>query len=195
MKPAQLKALHVSVAAVFAAYTSFNKAEESDYSAMAKLLKAAPLNDAECVKALRDDFLATFGEAHKDAAQKRINIINNARRVAFGGTKDGKAIRGKGMPAMLEVVASVKSIRELRIALADAVPEALKSERGGDRTKGKGKGKGKGNANPVSIPKVANREDAFAAAAKILGFVQKYLKPSDGELVPAVAKCLELLPK
>lgn len=192
MKPAQLKALHVSVAACFAAYMGFGKAEETDYSAMAKLLKSAPLNDAEAVKAIRDDMLATFGEAHKDAAQLRINIINNARRVAFGGTKDGKAIRGKGMPVMLEIVASVKANRELKKALADAVPEALKSERGGDRKSAKKTG---ASGKKISVPKVANREDAFKAAREILAFVQKYLKPSDGELVPAVEKCIELLPK
>lgn len=195
MKPNQLKSLHTSVLNVFTAYTSATKAEGADHAAMVKLLRAAPLNDAEAVKAIRDDMLTTFGEPHKDAAQIRINIVNNARRVAFGGMKDGKAIRGKGMSAMLEVADSVASIRELKKALADAVPESLKSERGGDRKSAKKTG-AEDKRSPLSIPKVATREKAFEAARKILEFVRdKFTKPSDTELIPAINRTMELLSK
>lgn len=194
MATKQISKLHATIAAMFAAYMATTKTDGADYKAVAALLKTAPLQDVEACKAIRDDMFTTFGEAHKDAAQIRVNILNNARRVAYGGTKDGKAVRGKGHSVMLEVVASVTSVRELRKALADAVPDGLKGESGGDRkTKGKGKNKGK-DKNPLSVPKVATREEAFAAARKILEFVRdKFTKPSETQLTEAINKCAELL--
>jgi hypothetical protein len=187
-----LKMLHATIAAMFAAAIAVNKSERTDYDACMKLLKTAPLNDADAVKAIRDDLLTTFGDAHKDAAQKRINIVNNARRVAFGGTKDGKAIRGKGHAAMLEVAGTVASVRELQKALAAAVPDALKGAAGGDRTKGKGKKSTKGKG--ISVPQVATREEAFAAARKVLEFTRdKFTKPSETVLCESINRVLELL--
>jgi hypothetical protein len=189
MNTQAFKSLHVSVVAMFSAFAAYNKVEGADYKAVAAVLKSAPLNDADAVKALRDDILVTFGEPHKDAAQIRINCINNARRVAYGGLKDGKAIRGKGHAAMLEIVATVASVRELKKALAEAVPEALKGASGGDRKTGKGK---KGKA--LSTPQVATREEAFAAARKILEFARdKFTKPSETEITESINKCIALL--
>lgn len=189
------KQIHTAVAMIFAAYVSTTKADGAEYKAMASTLKASPLNDAEWVKEFRNDMLKTFGEDHKDAAQIRLNIVNNARRVAYGGSKDGKAIRGKGHAAMVEVIESVASLRELRKALADAVPAGLKSEgHGGKRT---GKNAKKADAkNSVSVPKVATREEAFAAARKILEFVRdKFTKPSETDLTTKVNACIEALAK
>lgn len=187
----KLNKLHATITAMFAAFQTSTKSERADYDATLKLLKSAPLNDAEMVKLIRDDVFTTFGDAHKDAAQIRINIINNARRVAFGGTKDGKAIRGKGMSAMLEVAASVASVRDLKGALADAVPDQLKGKSGGDR---KTKGKGKGKSSPLSVPKVATRDEAFAAARKILEFVRdKFTKPSETTLTELINKTCEAM--
>jgi hypothetical protein len=152
MNAKQQKALHTSIAAMFAAFSATTKTDRADYDATARLLKTAPLNDADVVKAIRADLFETFGEAHRDAAQIRVNILNNARRVAYGGTKAGKAIRGKGHATLLEVVASVASVRELKRALADAVPEALKGVSGGDR-KTKGKTKGKNKSDAISVPR------------------------------------------
>ena len=96
----KLSKLHTLVAGCFKAFNATTKTEAADYHATVALLKATPLADADAVKVVRDDLFATFGEDHKDAAQIRVNILNNARRVAFGGTKDGKAIKGKGAAAM-----------------------------------------------------------------------------------------------
>lgn len=183
--------LHGSIAAMFNAYNAAQKSERSDYDACAKFLRSIALNDAEVVKVARDDMLTTFGEAHKDAAQIRVNIMYNARRVAFGGTKDGKAIRGKGHAAMLEVVASVASVRELRKALSEAVPDALKAAgHGGDR---KGKKSAK-KSNAMSIPKVATREEAFAAARKVLEFCRdKFTKPSETNITERINAAIEVL--
>lgn len=189
----KINKLHATIAAMFAAFQTSTKSERADYDATCKLLKSAPLNDAEMVKLIRDDVFTTFGDAHKDAAQIRINIINNARRVAFGGTKDGKAIRGKGMSAMLEVAASVASVRDLKSAMSEAVPEQLKGKSGGDRKSGKSKGKGKG-ATVVAVPKDATRAQAFEAARKVLAFcLSTYIKPSETDLYAKVKACDDAL--
>lgn len=188
------KQIHTAVAMIFAAYVSTTKADGAEYKAIASTLKSAPLNDAEWVKEFRNDMLKTFGEDHKDAAQIRLNIVNNARRVAYGGTKDGKAIRGKGHAVLVEVIESVASIRELRKALSEAVPSALKSEgHGGKRN---GKAAKKTDTKAISIPKVGTREEAFAAARKILEFVRdKFTKPSETDLTTKVNACIEALAK
>jgi hypothetical protein len=122
-----------------------------------------------------------------------VNILNNARRVAYGGTKDGKAIRGKGHATMLEVVASVASVRELKRALADAVPEALKGAVRW-RSQDQGQGQGQEQVGRNQRPKVATREEAFAAARKILEFVRdKFTKPSETDLTERINACCDAL--
>lgn len=193
MNSSKLKSLHVSIVAMHAAFVATTKTEASDYKATVALLKTAPLADADCVKAIRDDLFTTFGEAHKDAAQIRVNIVNNARRVAFGGTKDGKAIRGKGMAFMLETCGTVASVRELRKALAEQVPDGLKGEAGGKR-KGKGKAKGTKSADLSRLPKDVTAEQAMAAARKILEFIRtKFVKPSETDRTETINKCIAAL--
>jgi hypothetical protein len=173
---AKANTIHAAVLALFASYNAASKADNADYLAMMKVLKTVPLNDADSVKELRTDLFAAFGEQHKDAAQIRVNIINNARRVAFGGMRDDKPVKGKGSATMLEVCATVDSIRELKRALSDAVPAALKGASGGNKKSGKGKGK----AQPFRIPATATAEQAFAAAVKVLEFVRThFVKPSE----------------
>lgn len=188
-KPAQLHTLVLACRAAFAATT---KTDRADYNAVAALVLAAPLNDADAIKVIRDDLFGTFGEAHKDAAQIRVNILNNARRVAYGGTKDGKVIKGKGVTFLADTVKSVQSVRELKKALAEEVPEALKGASGGDKKSAKATGKKP--TNPMSVPKVATREEAFAAARKILEFVRdKFTKPSETDLYGKINAALEAL--
>lgn len=195
MKTKQASSIAHAVSAMFAAFAGLVKVEKADYMAVAAVVKAAPLNDADYCKALRAELFAKFGEAHKDAAQIRWNIINNARRVAYGGSRDGKAIRGKGHAAMLEVLTSTDSVRELKRAMADAVPAQLKGESGGDRKSGKSGKSGK-LANPLSVPKVATREEAFAAARKVLEFVRdKFIKPSETDVTERINKVLECFTK
>jgi hypothetical protein len=171
------KAVHAVSIKLFGSYVNAAKTERADYEAMIAVLKTVPLNDAEYLKELRGDLFTMFGEAHKDAAQGRVNIINNARRVAFGGMRDDKPIKGKGQAAMLEVCGTVDSIRELRKALAEAVPAALKGASGGNRKSGKGKS---AKAQPFRIPATATAVQAFAAAVKVLEFVRThFVKPSE----------------
>lgn len=180
-------------ASLFTAFTSTLKADNADYTTMAKTLKAFPLNDAEAVKELRAELLSAFGEDHKDAAQIRINIVHNARRVAYGGSKDGKPVRGKGAAVLVEIIDSVASLRELRKALAEAVPAGLKSEGHGGKRSGKS---AKKTGNAISIPKVATREEAFAAARKVLEFCRDtFTKPSETTLTERINAAIEALAK
>lgn len=189
------KQIHTAVALIFSAYVATTKTGRADYEALARCIKAAPLNDAEWLKAFRDDMLATFGEDHKDAAQIRINVLNNARRVAYGGSKDGKAIRGKGAAAMVEIVESVTSIRELRKALADAVPAALKSDKG-HGGKRNAKKTGKADKLRVDLPKETTREEAYEAARKVLEFCRDtFTKPSETDITAKINACIEALAK
>lgn len=191
-----LTAMQVSAAAVFDAFKAGAAAEVTEVQAFAKVVKALPLGDAAKIKEFRDALFAAFGEVHKDAAQYRLNIVNNAAKVAHGGTSKGnRKIKGKGMPAVLQILDGAASMRELKPAMAEAVPEALKPDSGGARTgsgrKGKANGKSKGSA--VSVPKVATREEAFAAARKVLEIVGKFLKPSDRKISAAVKALDEVL--
>lgn len=192
--------IHTAVAMIFAAYVSTTKADGAEYKAMASTLKASPLNDAEWVKEFRADLLKTFGEDHKDAAQIRLNIVNNARRVAYGGSKDGKPVRGKGHAAMIECVESVATLRDLRKALSEAVPAALKAEGHGGKRNAKKTGKtgktGKPDKVRVDLPKETTREEAFAAARKVLEFVRdKFTKPSETDLTAKLNAACEALAK
>lgn len=187
-----LKALHVSIALMFSAYIATTKTDGADYKAVANLLKTAPLADGAAVKVIREDLFTTFGETHKDAAQIRWNIVKNAVRVAFGGDRDGKTIKGKGVAHMLQIVVGVDSIRELRKALAEEVPTGLKGKSGG-KTRGK-KAKKTGAADLSRLPKDVTAEQAMTAARKILEFIRtKFVKPSEVERTNAINACVKAL--
>lgn len=188
----QLKTLHATVVALWTTYNAALKADGADYSTMAKLLKTTPLSDNVIFKGVCEDVFATFGESHKDAAQIRVNIIRNARRVAYGGRKDEKDIKGKGMTHMLQIVAGVDSIRELRKALAEEVPAGLKGKSGG-KTRGKA-AKKTATADLSRLPKDVTSEQAMEAARKILEFIRtKFVKPSEVERTNAINACVKAL--
>jgi hypothetical protein len=192
------KALHALVAKSLAACLNAAKAGVTEYQAFAAVVKAAPLNDAPSMIALCTDIRETYGDDHADAAQIRINVLNNARKVAHGGSKDKHAVGGRGRGAMLEALESVTSIRELKKAMAAAKPEGLKDARGGD-TKSADKGKGKGAkaatkaVKAASVPKT--RTEAIAAAIQVLEFVEKHflLAGSDAGTIGAVDSAIASL--
>jgi hypothetical protein len=190
------KALHALVVRSLSACVNAAKAGVTEYQAFAEVLKAAPLNDAPSMLALCTDLRETYGDAHVDAAQIRINILNNARKVAHGGVKDKHAVGGLGRGAMLEALESVASIRELKKAMAAAKPEGLKDARGGD-TKSADKGKGAKAATKAgkaaSVPKT--RTEAIAAAIQVLEFVEKHflLAGSDAGTIGAVDSAIASL--
>lgn len=186
-----LKAYHVSIAALFGAFKLTTKAEGAECKAMVAILRTAPLNDTDAFKAICDDVFVTFGETNKDAAQKRVNILRNSRRVAFGGMKDGKVVKGKGLAFLLALCEEHTSINALKSAIAEEVPEALKGKSGGN-TKGKGKAKGKAKGI-AQLPKDVSQADAFAAAVKVLEFIRtKFIKVSDTEPTETINKCIAL---
>lgn len=193
MKTTQAETVAVAVAAIFAAYTAGADAALSEVKAFGKVLRAAPLGDAEWVTACKAELTKVFGDAHKDAMQYRLNILNNARRIAHGGEKDGRKVKGKGTAAVVAVLDGCDSMRDLKAAMAEAVPAALKGKAGGKR-KGAGKTSAKGKANGISIGKVATREEAYAAARKVLEFCRdQFTPPSDGKRSKAIDSCIAAL--
>lgn len=191
MKTDKLKAIASAVASMYAADMGIDKAQNAAYLGAAKFLRAAPLNDAEYLKAFKAQLFATYGEALKDAAQKRWNIIANARRVAHGGTRDEVTVKGKGVAALLVIVDKATSINDLKRALADAVPEGLKGKSGGKR-KGAGQ-KATAKDATLRLPKSMTQDAAFAAARKVLEFCMvQFIKPSDPRAAP-VSECIKAL--
>lgn len=189
MNKFNLKAFHASIANLFGAFKATTKAEGSECKAMVVIIKTAPLNDTDAFKAICDDVFVTFGETNKDAAQKRVNILRNSRRVAHGGMKDGKAVKGKGVPFLLALCEEHTSINALKSAIAEEVPAGLKGKSGGTRANsGKGKVAGKTIAN---LPKNVSAKDAFAAAVRILEFIRtKFVKPSEVESTEIINKAI-----
>lgn len=194
MNTKQAETVAVAVAAMFAAYAEGAKAQETEVKAFGKVLRAAPLGDAEWVTACKAEMTRVFGESHKDAMQYRLNILNNARRIAHGGEKDGRKVKGKGMAAVLVVLDGANSMRDLKADMAEAVPAGLKGKAGGKR-KGAGKKGAKGaKASAISIPKVATREEAYAAACKVLEFCRdQFTPPSDSKRSKVIDQCIAAL--
>jgi hypothetical protein len=192
------RTVHALIVTSYKACLAAGKAGVSEYAAFAALIKALPLNDAKALLLVCIDLKETYGADHADAAQIRINIVNNARRVEHGGTKDKVTCKGRGRTAMLEALDSVTSIRELKKAMAEAKPEGLKDARGGKRTIDAAKtgAGGKAEAKSVktaSVPKT--RSEALAAAIQVLEFVEKHflLPGNDAETIGAVDSAVKAL--
>lgn len=186
------KQIAAAAAGLHAAYIAQGQAESAEVKAVGAILRSFPLGDADAVKALGVSLKETFGTAHADAYQIRWNIIRNAQRVAHGGTaKSGRAIKGD-MAAMVKVLDGAGSIRELKPAMAEAVPKALKGKAGGERTSGKKSGR---KASGIRIGKVADREQAFAACRKVLEIAAKFLTKARGDapIRKAIEACAEAM--
>lgn len=191
MKTDRTKAIAAAVASMFAADSGIDKAQNVAYHGMAKFLKAAPLNDADYLKAFKAQLFKAYGEDMKDPAQTRWNIVANARRVAHGGVKDEVTVKGKGMAALVGIIDKADTLKGLKQALSDAVPPGLKGASGGER-KGSGKKAGK-DTQTLRLPKTMTQEAAFAAARKVLEFcMTQFVKPSDPRSTP-IAECIKAL--
>jgi hypothetical protein len=191
MKNDQAKTIALAVASMFAADTGIDKAQNAAYHGMAKFLKAAPLNDADYLKAFKAQLFKAYGEDMKDPAQSRWNIISNARRVAHGGVKNEVTVKGKGVAALVTIIDKATTLKDLKRELSDAVPSALKGASGGKR-KGAGK-KAKADTQTLRLPKTMSQEAAFAAARKVLEFcMTQFVKPSDPRSTP-IAECIKAL--
>src|SRR5512143_798464 len=79
LAPVDAKKLHSLVVADFKAMLGLGVAAGKEYGAFAALIEAAPLNNASAMIDLAGDIRSTYGAGHEDAAQIRINILNNAR--------------------------------------------------------------------------------------------------------------------
>lgn len=187
--------MHRLIVADHNAFIGAEKAGQTMYSTFAALLLKLPLNDSVQVNMVCQDMFATYGDAGKDAAQIRVNLINNARKVEFGraATKDKPAVKGRGRAVLVSTVHSVTSIRELRTALTEAKPEGLKDARGGSNKKAEVKPDAKASkANIVELP--SKKADAFQAACQVLEFCEKFLSPgADATLLGVLGGAVKAL--
>lgn len=187
------------ISAEHAAYLGELKAGQSVFKAFVALLKVIPLNDAAGVIAVCAAIRTEYGTAEA-AAQQRITLINNARKVECGGTKSKQVVAGRGRQVLLEVIDKAHTLGELKAALAEAKPEGLKENATGARAGNSNAGKsdvGKAAAKPVNVtdmPLQGTAQDAMRAAGKVLAFVETFLQPgTDADLIAQVENLVKAL--
>ena len=175
----------------YTAFMGIQKGEMTDFNCLKDLILSTPLNDALVINLLVADIQNIYGEEQKAAAQIRITIIRNARKVAYGGVKDKHVVQGRGMSAVRTALDSVQSIRELRKAMSDAKPETLKEVQATPDAKKKASTKKVEPAAPVEITKAP---DAFAAAIRTLELCEKFLSAgTDANLIGVLDQAISAL--
>lgn len=191
-----VKALHSIIVADYRAMLGEFKAGQTVYTAFCAVLKAAPLSDAKALTSMLQDMKLTFGEEYVDKYVIRATIVNNARKVVHGGTKDKHVIQGRGVQVFYEAMASVNSIRDLRKAMSEAKPEALKEVKSTTGPKAGAKASDKAKADKASIstgalPNAA--PDAFAVACKMLKSLEAFFAPSKTAQLKLIEQTLAML--
>ena len=190
---------HNLILADFKACKNVHGAGASEYEAFKAVLLAVDLSQTAEIKAAQLDIKITFGDAMADSATIRCTMINNARKVEHGAVVDKHQVKGAGRAALETAINSVKSIRELRKALANAKPETLKDTRGGVRaapTSDK-----QAVTKPTALERALKgvemqdtRSSAFKAAVKILEYIAaQYIPLTDRELSDSVHATVKLL--
>ena len=192
VKPATLPTiLKTLVRREYTAFMGIQKGESTDFNCLKDLILSTPLNDALVINLLVADIQNIYGEEQKAAAQIRITIIRNARKVAYGGVKDKHAVPGRGMAAVHTALDSVQSIRELRKVMSDAKPEALKEVQATPDAKKKASTK---KPEPVAPVEITKAPDAFAAAIRTLELCEKFLSAgTDANLIGVLDQAISAL--
>ena len=187
--------LHRLVLADVKAFGALEKATGAEYTALVAIVKAAPYTDLPLFGALCEDLKTCYGMLHKDAAQIRINILNNARKIAHGAKVDGKWVAGAGMPALQGILDVTTSIRTLKPALQAAKPAAAKVKSGGARTSPKADKAPKAAKQEAGGHLVANdKKSALSAAMAILKQVEQFLSAgTDADTINAIEDCITAL--
>jgi hypothetical protein len=164
---------HALIVADYKASLNTSKAGASEYETFKAVLLAVDLSQTAELKAAQADIKKTFGEGMADSATIRCTMLNNARKVEFGAVVDKHQVKGAGRAALVKAVESVKSIRELRKAIAAAKPEALKDNRGGKKAPAKTNEKPASDVKHIAegLDMPLDRKAAIEAACKVLEFV------------------------
>jgi len=161
------------------------------------------LKDTTLYGSLVQDIKEVFKDL-PEVARARVQYLNNARRVAYGGVVGSEqrgtrqVISGKGWGAVEAVLEKVDSFRSFKTAIAAEVPAAMKKAKSisqhhknsGDMTE----------ANDTGIEgaaiEFADAKAAFQAAIDLLRLVDKHLKPSsDHDLIMSLHSTIKLLEK
>jgi hypothetical protein len=193
-----VKALHSLIAADYRAMLGENKAGMTAYGAFRAVVELAPLSDAKALTSMLQDMKLTFTDAYVDKYVLRATIINNARKVVHGGTKDKHVVQGRGRQALIEVLDSVSSIRELRKAMSAAKPEALKEVKSADdsrskaaQSSAKAKADKAPSGNVTGLPSTA--PDAFAVAMRMLQSLESFFNPSQSKQIELIEATVSML--
>jgi hypothetical protein len=189
-----VKVLHTLITADYRAMQGELKAGVTVYSAFRAVVEAAPLNDAKALTSMLQDMKLVFTDEHVDKFSIRATIINNARRVVHGGTKDKHVIQGRGRQALIEALDSVSSLRDLRKAMSEAKPEALKEVKSAPDARAKASSKAKADKKPADagiLP--ANRLDAFKAACAVLKAIENFFNPSQAAQLQLIEQTISML--
>lgn len=186
------KPLHALIVADHKAVLAEGKAGQTVYSAFAALLRAIPYAAPGAVASVLADQMKVFGDAYPDKLAIRKTIIQNARKVATGGKAGDKHVTGKGDAAVHAVLDTCTSLRDLRKAMSEAKPEALKDARGA--TKKPVSAKTKPDAVKPSEPVVKKAPDAFQAAVSILRQCENFLAAgTDAGLIGKIEELVRML--
>lgn len=161
------------------------------------------LKDATLHGSLVQDIREVFKDL-PEVARARVQYLNNARRVAYGGVVGSEqrgtrqVISGKGWKAVEDVLEKADSFRSFKTAIASEVPEAMKKAK--SIPKSHKSEEGTPGDNDIGIEahtiEFADAKAAFQAAIDLLKLVDKHLKPSsDHELIMSLHSTIKLLEK
>jgi len=186
------RSMHSLIVADAESLLDVHSSQRDNYLTFSAVIYAVNWSSAEYVKAVNEDIRSTFWDVDVSGMSKRMNVINNAFKVAHGGTVDDKTVQGIGVKAMLALVEDCDGINALQKAMADAKPEAMKDKRGGNRaTPATPAGNVKADNKAVNAP--VNAKTAFEAACNVLEACEKFLKPSDRVLLDAIDNLVSML--
>lgn len=195
--------LHDLVLVDYANAKGTNSASGAEWVGFKTLLQACEgtLKDANLYTSLIKDIREVFADL-PEVARARVQYLNNARRVAYGGVigseqKGSKqAVSGRGWAMVEEVLSECDSFRSFKTSIASAVPSALKKAKSQSTKAASTQHDDNGvEMNDGIIAEFADAKSAFAAAINLLKLVDRQLVPSaDHELIMslhATVKALE----
>lgn len=170
-----------------------NTASGAEWVGFKSLLLACEgtLKDTTLYGLLVQDIKEVFKDL-PEVARARVQYLNNARRVAYGGVVGSEqrgskqVVSGKGWQAVEAVLEKADSFRSFKTSIASEVPEAMKKAKSIPNSH-KGE-KDMPEANDTGLEsstiEFTDSKAAFQAAIDLLRLVDKHLKPSsDHELI------------
>ena len=161
------------------------------------------LKDTTLYGSLVQDIKEVFADL-PEVARARVQYLNNARRVAYGGVVGSEqrgskqVVSGKGWKAVEEVLEKADSFRSFKTAIAAEVPAAMKKAKSISNSHKSEKGTTSDNDVGIESHTIdfADAKASFQAAIDLLKLVDKHLKPSsDHELIMSLHGTIKLLEK